>query len=87
MKSLLFTTYSPFGTPPGCGLGRQESLVTIPYQGQLYYMTIRDKIVPEDPYLVMVKGGAYSVNHSVPYPATAPERSLLDFLVKNNVVI
>lgn len=87
MKSLLFSSSSPFTVPPGCGLCRTEAEVVIPYQGRLYRMVVRDKIIPEDPYLVMVKAGAFAVSQGEPYPATPPERSLLDFLVKNNVVI
>jgi hypothetical protein len=87
MKSLLFSDDSPFTVPPGCGLGRREVVRVVRKNGRLYKMFIRDKIMPEDPYLVMVKAGAFAIGQGEPYPGTPPERSMRDFLVKQNVVI
>jgi hypothetical protein len=47
---------------------------------------LRDKIAPEDPYLVMVKAAAFSIQHNEPYNGTPIPRSVKDFLIKTNLV-
>jgi hypothetical protein len=84
-KSLLFTGDVPFGVPPGCEPCRQEVAVTIRKNGRLYTMTMRDKIVVEDPYLVLVKAEAFALGQGEPYAGIVPPRSLRDFLIKNNL--
>lgn len=86
-KSLLFTDTLPFGVPPGCSPGRQEVSFTIEKFGRLYTFKLRDRIVVEDPYLVMVKAEAFAIQQGEPYAGIPPERAVRDFLIKSNVVI
>ena len=90
MKSLLFQTgTTPFIEPAGCGAipCRNEVPITIRKDGRLYKFVLRDQIVPEDAYLPMVKAIAFAVQQNEPYAGKFPERSVRDFLVRNNVVI
>ncbi len=86
-KSLLFTNTLPFGVPPGCGPCRQETSVTIRKFGRLYTLTIRDRIVVEDPYLMLVKAEAFAVQQGEPFAGVTPDRTVRDFLIKSRVVI
>lgn len=86
-KSLLFTGTLPFGIPPGCSPGRQEVTYTIQDFGRLYTVTMRDKTVVEDPYLVLVKAEAFAIATGEPFAGITPERAVRDFLIKSNVVI
>jgi len=86
-KSLLFTGALPYTDPPGCGPCRTEVTMTIQKNGRLYNFIVRDKIVIEDPYLVLVKAGAFSIRTGEPYAGATPDRSVRDFLIKSNVVI
>jgi hypothetical protein len=89
MKSLLFRTPSatPFVDPEVCSPCRTETKVTFRKFGRIYTMTVRDKVVVEDPYLVMVKAQAFAIGEGAEYSGTTPERPLKDFLIKTNVVI
>ena len=84
MKSLLFAQGTD--TPPGCG-PRTEVTQVLRKNGRLYTLVMRDKIVVEDPYLVMVKATGFAVQQGETYPGTPPARGIRDFLVKTNVVI
>jgi hypothetical protein len=85
-KSLLFQTGAvPFGVPPGCGPCRQEVSITIRKYGRLYTMKLRDKVVVEDPYFVLVKAEAFALGQGEPYAGITPPRSLRDKLIKNNL--
>ncbi len=86
MKSLIYSDPN-LNVPPGCGLGRDEVVKVISKDGRLYRMVIRDKIVAEDPYLVMAKASAFAIQQGENFPANPPERNMRDFLVKTNVVI
>lgn len=87
MKSLLFQGNTPFVEPVGCSAGRQETTVDIRKDGRVYRFKLRDKIAPEDPYLVLVKAAAFSIQTGEPYNGTPPSRSVRDFLIKQSVVI
>ncbi len=87
MKSILFTDASPFHDPPGCGPCRTEVLVTVRKNGRIYRFVARDKVVVEDPYLVMVKAQAFSIAQQEPYAMQPASRSVRDFLIKSEVVI
>lgn len=88
MKSLLFQNgATPFEEPLECGVGRQEVPVVVRKDGRLYRFVLRDKIAPEDPYLVMVKAAAFSIQTGEPYNGTPPNRGVKDFLIKQSVVI
>jgi hypothetical protein len=90
MKSLLFQEgATPFSQPSGCGgiPCRNEVPVTIRKNGRLYKFVLRDQVVPEDAYLPLVKAIAFAIQQNEPYAGKFPERSVRDFMVKNNVVI
>lgn len=90
MKSLLFQTgTSPFIEPAQCGAipCRNEVPINIRKDGRVYKFVLRDKVVPEDPYLTLVKALAFAIQMNEPYSGQSPERSIKDFMVKNNVVI
>ncbi len=86
-KSLLFQPNSPLQSPPSCGPCRTELTRTVYRDGRLYTFTIRDKIAPEDPYLVLVKAAAFAIQNGEAYMGRTPDRSLKDFLIKNSAVI
>lgn len=87
MKSLLFSESSVLQQPPGCGPCRQEVKATVKKGGRLYTIVIRDKVVVEDPYFVMVKAVAFAISEGEPYMGRATPRSVKDFLLKSSVVI
>ncbi len=87
MKSLLFQGNTPFIEPTTCAIGRQEVPVNIKKDGRVYRFVLRDKIAAEDPYLVLVKAAAFSIQTGEPYNGTPPSRSVRDFLIKQSVVI
>jgi hypothetical protein len=89
MKSLLFQEDSVLSVPAGCGAlpCRQEFTINIRKFNRIYRYVLRDKIVPEDPYLVMTKAVAFALRTGEPYNGRTPPRSLKDFLIKDSVVI
>lgn len=87
MKSLLFSDSSPFVQPPSCGPCRIDREVSVRKDGRIYRFRLRDKIVVEDPFLVMVKAEAFSIAANEPYMGRPPPRSIRDFLLRSNVVI
>lgn len=87
MKSLLFQNVTPFVEPDSCAVGRQETPITLRKDGRLYRYVLRDKVMPEDPYLVLIKAAAFSIQTKEPYNGTPPSRSVRDFLIKQSLVI
>jgi len=89
MKSLLFQGVTPFVEPPGCAAipCRVEVPISIRKEGRLYTFVLRDKVVPEDPYLVMVKAAAFAIAEAEPYVGRPPSRAIRDFMIKDTVVI
>jgi hypothetical protein len=61
--------------------------VVIRKYNRLYRYTLRDKVTVEDPYLVLVKATAFSIQNSEPYSAMPPSRALRDLLIRSNVTI
>jgi hypothetical protein len=86
-KSLLFAQTQTLAEPPGCGPGRQEVKTTFKKGGRLYTITMRDKVIVEDSYLVAVKAVAFAVQQSEPYMGREVPRAWKDFLLKSSVVI
>ncbi len=78
---------SIFIQPPGCGPGRTEAPVTIKMNGKLYTFTFRDKIIPEDPFLLGVKAAAFAIKRVEQYRGVPPPRTVRDFLIKSNLII
>jgi hypothetical protein len=89
MKSLLFQGLTPFTEPPDCAAipCRTEIPIFIKSKGRTYEFVLRDKVVPEDPYLILVKAIAFALYTGEPYNGTFPGRGVRDFLIKNSVVI
>lgn len=87
MKSLLFQPGAVFTEPALCTPGRQEVVVSFRKDGRVYTMTMRDKVVIEDPYLVLVKATAFAIKMAEPYMGRVPPRAVRDVLVKDNVDI
>lgn len=88
MKSLLFQEEG-LSVPEGCSAlpCRQEVTIDIRKYDRLYRYVLRDKVVPEDPYLVLIKATAFAIRTGEPYNGRTPSRSLKDFLIKDSVVI
>lgn len=86
-KSLLFSDGQILQQPPGCGPCRQEVRATVRKDGRLYTIVIRDKVVVEDPYFVLVKAAAFAISQSEPYMGRSTPRAVKDFLIKSNVVV
>ena len=90
MKSLLFQSgQTPFIEPEGCGAipCRTEVPINIRRGGRLYQFVLRDKVVPEDSYVNLVKAIAFAIQTNEPYSGKLPARSVKDFMVRNNVII
>lgn len=87
MISLLHQPDAPFDIPPGCEAGRREDRRRFLKNGKIYTMVWRDKVVIEDPYLVMVRATAYAIRTNEPYGARTPRRDYRDYLLKSSVVI
>lgn len=89
MKSLLFQGLTPFVEPPECAaiLCRTEVPISIRKDGYIYNFILRDKVLPEDSYLVLVKASAFSIAQNQPNNGKSPDRSVKDFLIKSTVVI
>lgn len=89
MKSLLFQGVTPFIEPPDCAAipCRTEVPISIRKDGRIYNFVLRDKVVPEDSYLVLVKASAFAISQAQPYNGKSPDRAVKDFLIKQTVVI
>ncbi len=88
MKSLLYQDATQMNIPPGCALGeRVEVPISIRKDGRIYRFMMRDKIVPEDLLMIMMKAAIFSIAQSEPYSGTPPARSVKDFLIKTDTVI
>ena len=94
------TTYGEFGgtvTPPVPSMDgsasehRREKVVVTMVGGNQVTMIIRDTIVPEDPYLSMVRAAAYLYQQgsgpSKRFPVPPVSRQLKDVLIKTDLVI
>jgi hypothetical protein len=61
--------------------------VSLKKNGRIYRFVVRDRIVPEDPYLMLVKAAAFARQTDSTYSGRSPRRSVRDFLIKDSVVI
>lgn len=86
-KSMLYQPGTPLQQPPECGPGRTEIFTTVMKNGRLYRLVVRDKIVVEDPYFVLVKAVAFAIRNGEPFMGRSPDRKLKDFLLKSAVSI
>jgi hypothetical protein len=89
MRSLIAQGVTPFTIPAGCTIEpcRTEVSFSLRENGRIYRFVARDKVFPEDPYLVLVKAAAFALQQGEPYNGNTPTRSLKDFLIKSNLVI
>jgi len=87
MKSVLFQPSNPFPGVTPCPPCRTEQAFDIHKNGYVYSFVMRDKIVPEDPYIVMIKALAFAVRYSSVYPGAEPPKAVRDFLIKSSVVV
>ena len=90
MRSLLFQPgQTPLIEPTTCGAipCRNEVPINIKKDGRMYRFILRDKVVPEDAYIPLIKAVAFAIQQNEPYSGQSPKSSIKDFLVKNNVVI
>lgn len=88
MKSLLFQDgATPFVEPSGCAAGRVETPIDIRKDGRIYRFVARDKVMPEDPYLVLLKATAFSIQTGEALNGLPPERGVRDILIKDSVII
>lgn len=89
MRSLIAQGATPFSVPAGCSAEpcRTEVTFSLKENGRIYRFVARDKVIPEDPYFVLVKAAAFAIRQAEPYSGSTPDRSLKDFLIKSNVVI
>ena len=86
-RSLLYSQNPPLDQPAICLPGRQEVRITFQKGGRLYNLVMRDKIIVEDPYLVLVKAAAFAIRQSEPYMGRVVPRSVKDFLIRSSVVV
>lgn len=84
VTSLVGTTFS---VPAACEPCRVEAPFSVLIDGKLYRFVMRDKLLPEDPYLVAFKAAAYSLAQTEPYRGVPPARDVRDFLIKSTVTI
>jgi len=89
MKSLIYQGVTPLVEPSGCGAipCRTEVPIRIKRGSRVYNFILRDKVIPEDPYLILVKAIAFSIQQREPYVGRPPDRGVRDFLIKNTVII
>lgn len=87
MRSLLYRDppATPLRVPASCVAGRQESVIVIRKGGRLIRLIARDRVVVEDPYLMMVKAAAFAIKEGTAYAAQPVPRTVRDFLIKSNV--
>lgn len=90
MKSLIYQPGATvFTEPPECAAlpCRTEVPITVRKFGRLYHFVLRDKVVPEDPYLILVRAAAFAIAEGEPYAGKSPDRAIKDFLIKDSLVI
>lgn len=89
MRSLIAQGKTPFTVSESCDAAacRTEVEFSLRENGRIYHFIARDKIFPEDPYLVLVKAAAFATQQAEPYNGRTPERNVKDFLIKSNLVI
>jgi hypothetical protein len=87
MKSVFYQPSSPFAGTYPCAPCRVENAFSIYNNGYIYNFVVRDKVIPEDPYMVMMKAYAFSVQFATPYPGGEPPRVIRDALIKGAVAV
>jgi hypothetical protein len=67
---------------------REEAVRVYPLaNGRLVRVILRNSIIPEDPYINMVRAKALSVRTGEPYSRDRITRSIKDHLIKTNISI
>lgn len=89
MKSLLYQEGSPFSASADCTTlpCRLEIPISIRKYGRIYNFVLRDRIIPEDPYLILSKATGFALRTGEIYNGTPPKRTVKDFLIKSSVIV
>jgi hypothetical protein len=89
MKSLIYQNLTPFNVPADCAALPCRTEVTLKLKkfGRLYNFVLRDRVLPEDSMLVMVKAALFALRYSEPYNGRPPDRAVKDFMIKDSVLI
>ena len=73
------------------GVGRREKRIRSVVGGQQVTVTIRDTIVPEDPFLNLVKASAYPYQMgggaNARFPVPPVDKDIKDALIKTSMTI
>jgi len=73
------------------GVGRREKRVITIVGGQQVTLIVRDTIVPEDPYLNLVRAAAYpfqiGASAAAKFPVPPVPTALKDVLIKSSITI
>lgn len=73
------------------GVGRREKMIIATVGDNRITVIVRDTIVPEDPYLNLVRAAAYPYltggGSNAIFPAPPVSRRIKDVLIKTNIVI
>jgi hypothetical protein len=67
--------------------GRSETVVQAIVGGRRVTVVRRTDITPEDPYVVLAKGAAYSISTGAPFPVPRVRRNIKDHLIRLNITI
>jgi hypothetical protein len=86
-KSLLCNPDQPLHQPAVCAPGRQEVVQRFRKNGRIYNLVMRDKVVIEDPYIMLVKAAAFAIQNNEPYMGRLVPRSVRDFFIKQEIVV
>ena len=83
--------YQPEVPTQDVGVGRREKQIRTMVGGQQVTVIIRDTIVPEDPYLNLVRAAAYPYmmggGSGSRFPVPPVQKDIKDALIKTNLAI
>lgn len=71
----------------GCGPGRIEREEAVQYQGKIYRIIARDKILAEDWLSSQTKATAYALRRVETYRGTPPARAFRDALIRTDLEV
>jgi hypothetical protein len=86
MKSLLYQPGQILKSPPTCKPCRDEVVTSFQRDGRTYTLTMRNKVVVEDPYIVLIKAAAFAISQQEPFSGRIVPREIRDTLIKTNTV-
>lgn len=77
---------SSMNVPAGCTSCRTESTFSMILNGEKVTVTLRDKILPEDPFLTMVRATAFAIARGGDYRGVPPGRDVRGDLVRGGAI-